>query len=177
MLHLVAMIALAGCFRPAQGTWTTSNGEITTTTCAERDQHPVRDGAELTIALIDASSPQYESGAFRMRMEGDPAFGCSTSGRSFSCGTHREDVDASEDFEDATLHLEIALDGAFIGEVTLTGHRYVDITCEGADCSDVVDEEDRVVPCATTAGFDATWTSTDLPGASTDDTDDTEPVD
>jgi hypothetical protein len=172
--YLFVLLSLGACFKPSQGTWTTSNGSLGETTCAERDQHPVKDGSTFTLALNDgsdppegATAPKPEKGSFRLRFDGDPVYGCVPHGKSFTCGAHHDDVDASEDGS-AVLHLTTTFDGTFLDDANLTAHRYVDTRCEGDTCADVADAQGRTFDCSTAAAFQAVLTDPTLPGSDTD---------
>ncbi len=161
MRYSLLILSLSGCFAPTSGTWTTAGGDVTSSTCAERDENPVRDGVALTLQPIDKS-------AFRLRLTGTPAFGCSLKGKDFTCGVKREDVDASDDGE-AVLHRSMTIYGSFLDPSSLNAYRKTEVTCEGNTCADVADAQARTFPCEATASFGATFTDAAIDQGNTED--------
>ena len=160
MRYSLLILSLSGCFAPTSGTWTTSAGDVTSSTCAERDENPVRAGVSLTLQPID-------KGAFRLRLTGTPAYGCSLQGKDFTCGTKHEDINASDDGE-AVLHRATSIYGSFLDPSSLYAYRKTEVTCEGETCADVADAQARTFPCEATASFGATFTDSAIDQGDTD---------
>ncbi len=124
-----ALLLAVGCgdVRPREGVWIHEPGAITEDTCMLGDNTATDPYGEFTIA-------ELEGDRFTIITDADESFSCTLLGDGvFEC-PNRVVESFSEDGFDATLNINVRVDGTFTTERDAEGEQTFSAECVGPDC-------------------------------------------
>lgn len=140
-----------GSADPQDGTWVFSGGPLSDDTCMVQDVYVDPPG---TFTLANNGD-----GTFSIN-DGENVFECSLDGAAYSCpsrltGTVDVGADSGLPGAEAVLSYNVSVSGTFDSDTSMSGRQDVEITCEGANCSDLADLYMTSLPCGWAQEFTA----------------------
>lgn len=140
-----------GSVEPADGTWVFSGGPISDDTCMVDDVYVDPPG---TFTLVNNGD-----GTFTIN-DGENTFDCTLSGASYTCpsrltGTVDVGADSGLPGAEAVLSYNVEVSGDFDSDTSMSGRQDIEVTCEGANCSDLADLFMTSLPCGWAQAFTA----------------------
>lgn len=152
-----AMLLATGCgdITPREGAWIHEAGAITDDTCNLGADTPTDPYGEFTIGELNGDS-------FRITPGSADSFSCTLlGGGDFECPDRVADGIPIDNF-DATINVNVRVDGTFSSETEASGTQTFSASCEGADCSNPLFVQgiklfypNTTLPCGYTIGFTA----------------------